>query len=46
MVPGQHHVRMNMYIAQVRDGALKIVKSLGAVDPDEQLVEQGRFAQA
>src|SRR4051794_14218742 len=27
MVPGQHHVRMNMYIAQVRDGAFKIVKS-------------------
>jgi ABC-type branched-subunit amino acid transport system substrate-binding protein len=40
MVPGQHHVRMNMYIAQVRDGALKIVESLGAVEPDEQLVLQ------
>jgi urea transport system substrate-binding protein len=39
MVPGQHHVRMNMYIGQVRDGAVKIVKSLGVVDPDEQVVE-------
>jgi ABC-type branched-subunit amino acid transport system substrate-binding protein len=25
MVPGQHHVRMNMYIAQVRDGAIQRV---------------------
>lgn len=39
MVPGQHHVRMNMYIGQVCDGAVKIVKSLGVVDPDEQVVE-------
>lgn len=38
MVPGQHHVRMNMYIAQVRQGALVIVKSLGVVDPDEPTV--------
>ena len=36
MVPGQHHVRMNMYIAQVRNGAIKTVKSLGVVDPDER----------
>ena len=39
MVPGQHHVRMNMYIGQVRDGAIEIVKSLGVVDPDEATVE-------
>jgi urea transport system substrate-binding protein len=38
MVPGQHHVRMNMYIAQVREGALEVVKSLGVVDPDEPAV--------
>jgi hypothetical protein len=31
-------VRMNMYIAQVREGALEIVKSLGVVDPDEPAV--------
>jgi ABC-type branched-subunit amino acid transport system substrate-binding protein len=46
MVPGQHHVRMNMYIGQVRDGAIKIVKSLGVVDPDEAVVEAERVAQA
>jgi branched-chain amino acid transport system substrate-binding protein len=37
MVPGQHHVRMNMFIAQVRDGILDVVESLGAVDPHEHL---------
>jgi urea transport system substrate-binding protein len=37
MVPGQHHVRMNMYIAQVRNGTLDVVESLGAVDPHEHL---------
>jgi ABC-type branched-subunit amino acid transport system substrate-binding protein len=35
MVPGQHHVRMNMYIAQARNGEFKIVKSLGVIDPKE-----------
>jgi ABC-type branched-subunit amino acid transport system substrate-binding protein len=38
MVPGQHHVRMNMYIAQAHDGHFRIVRSLGAIDPQEQLV--------
>jgi branched-chain amino acid transport system substrate-binding protein len=38
MVPGQHHARMNMYIAQARGGRLEIVESLGAIDPQEQLV--------
>ena len=37
MVPGQHHVRMNMYIAQAR-GALEVVESLGAIDPKESLL--------
>jgi branched-chain amino acid transport system substrate-binding protein len=37
MVPGQHHVRMNMYIAQVRNGTLDVVESLGAMDPKEHL---------
>src|SRR3954466_12551681 len=46
MVPGQHHVRMNMYIGQVQDGAVKIVKSLGAIDPDEQLVAAAGAAHA
>jgi branched-chain amino acid transport system substrate-binding protein len=39
MVPGQHHVRMNMYIAQARSGRFEIVESLGAIDPQERLVE-------
>lgn len=35
MVPGQHHVRMNMYIAQARGGQFRIVKNLGVIDPKE-----------
>jgi len=37
MVPGQHHVRMNMYIGQANNGNFKIVKSLGVIDPKECL---------
>ena len=35
MVPGQHHLRLNMYIAQARNGEFKVVKNLGVIDPDE-----------
>jgi branched-chain amino acid transport system substrate-binding protein len=38
VVPGQHHVRMNMYIAQVTDGRFQVVKELGAIDPQERQV--------
>ena len=38
MVPGQHHARMNMYIAQARDGKFEVVERLGVVDPGEPLV--------
>jgi ABC-type branched-subunit amino acid transport system substrate-binding protein len=38
MVPGQHHVRMNMYIAQASNGRFEIVKSLGVIDPKERNV--------
>jgi branched-chain amino acid transport system substrate-binding protein len=38
MVPGQHHVRMNMYIAQAVNGSFKVVKNLGAIDPKEATV--------
>jgi branched-chain amino acid transport system substrate-binding protein len=38
MVPGQHHARMNMYIAQARRGRFEIVERLGAIDPQERLV--------
>jgi len=37
MVPGQHHVRMNMYIAQANNGKFKIVKNLGVIDPKESV---------
>jgi len=42
MVPGQHHVRMNMYIAKAAAGQFKIVKSLGAIDPNERTVDMSR----
>ncbi len=35
MVPGQHHVRMNMYIARSAGGTFKVVKNLGHIDPKE-----------
>ena len=40
MVPGQHHVRMNMYIAQANNGNFKVVKSLGVIDPRESTVSK------
>jgi branched-chain amino acid transport system substrate-binding protein len=39
MVPGQHHLRLNMYIAQARSGRFEIVQNLGAIDPSEATVE-------
>jgi branched-chain amino acid transport system substrate-binding protein len=38
MVPGQHHARLNMYIAQSRSGQFEIVERLGVIDPQERLV--------
>jgi branched-chain amino acid transport system substrate-binding protein len=38
VVPGQHHLRMNMYIAQARDGRFEVVEALGAIDPQERNV--------
>ena len=38
MVPGQHHVRMHMYIAQSRGGRFGVVKDLGLVEPNERPV--------
>ncbi|MBU6484443.1 MAG: substrate-binding protein [Betaproteobacteria bacterium] len=38
MIPGQHHARMNMYIAQARSGHFRVINSLGAIDPQERLV--------
>ncbi len=38
MVPGQHHARLNMYIARARGGRFEVVESRGAIDPQEPLV--------
>ncbi|HEV2281943.1 MAG TPA: substrate-binding protein [bacterium] len=38
MVPGQHHVRMNMYIAQATGGKFRVVKGLGMIEPKEHIV--------
>jgi len=38
MVPGQHHVRMNMYIAQSEAGRFRVIKRLGVIDPKERMV--------
>jgi branched-chain amino acid transport system substrate-binding protein len=48
MVPGQHHVRMNMYIAQASNGVFRVVKSIGVIDPKEASVPaaQGALAPA
>jgi len=40
MVPGEHHVRMNMYIAQASNGSFGIVKNLGIIDPKEGMQGQ------
>ena len=40
MVAGQHHLKLNMYIAQARGGHFKVVKNLGAIDPHERLVPE------
>jgi len=46
MVPGQHHLRLNMYIAQARSGTFEIVENLGAIDPQEEPVETPALAGA
>jgi len=37
MVPGQHHVRLNMYIGQATNGKFEVAKNLGVIDPKECL---------
>jgi urea transport system substrate-binding protein len=36
MVPGQHHLRLTMYIARAQAGAFTVVKNLGQIDPKER----------
>jgi branched-chain amino acid transport system substrate-binding protein len=43
---GQHHARLNMYIAQAHDGAFKVVRDLGVIDPNESEVGSAREASA
>lgn len=38
MVPGEHHVRMNMYIAQADGGRFRVVRNLGQIDPHERVL--------
>lgn len=35
MVPGQHHLRLNMYIGHASQGKFEVVKDLGVIDPKE-----------
>jgi substrate-binding family protein len=42
MVPGQHHVRMNIYIAQAHGGRFEVVQELGVIEPKERQVPQLR----
>jgi branched-chain amino acid transport system substrate-binding protein len=44
MAPGQHHLRLNMYIAQARSGRFEIVENLGAIDPRERTVSTPALA--
>jgi hypothetical protein len=37
---------MNMYIARVTDGSLKVVKNLGAIDPNERSLPAMQFEPA
>jgi urea transport system substrate-binding protein len=38
MVPGQHHLRLHMYIAQARAGRFEVVERLGPIEPNEAQV--------
>ena len=38
MAPGQHHVRLNMFVAQAQGGQFHIVKPLGIIDPGQSAV--------
>jgi urea transport system substrate-binding protein len=40
MVPGQHHTRLNMYIAQAKNGVFEVVKNLGVIEPNENPVSE------
>ena len=35
MVPGQHHLRLNMYIGHANNGKFQVAMDLGVIDPKE-----------
>ncbi|MDR6859621.1 substrate-binding protein [Variovorax guangxiensis] len=37
MVPGQHHLRLTMYVGQVQAGQMKVIENLGVIDPNERV---------
>jgi branched-chain amino acid transport system substrate-binding protein len=39
MVPGQHHLRLNMYIAQAHNGRFEVVEKLGIIEPKEAVLD-------
>jgi branched-chain amino acid transport system substrate-binding protein len=39
MLPGEHHCRLNMYIAQAHDGRFEVVERLGPIDPQERRID-------
>ena len=43
MVPGQHHLRLNMYIGQAKNGTFEVAKDLGVIEPKEQPVAASAF---
>jgi branched-chain amino acid transport system substrate-binding protein len=44
MVPGQHHLRLNMYIAKANGSQFRIVKNLGPIDPQERTIDESADA--
>jgi branched-chain amino acid transport system substrate-binding protein len=46
MVTGQHHLRLNMYIAQAAQGRFRIVENLGAIEPQEGQVPSAEAPRA
>jgi branched-chain amino acid transport system substrate-binding protein len=44
MVPGEHHARLNMYIAQAKNSIFEVVRNLGVIEPNESIVPPRHLA--
>lgn len=44
MAPGQHHLRLNMYIGHAQKGKFEVVKSLGMIEPQERVEDMRQIA--